>query len=235
MYEWKQVWFKLRISFIRSFLSIPIIRSFLNGYKECANHFWNLQVQAEDRFWNNLPLILRDYCYKKTCIFQVRTHKVPIEEMTDRWETENSGGCQSTISFTIRFCFRGKNPSLKEIRTSNFRSACWPADYTAGTHASYTALLPISLTNRYIVCLCYGNSTTYKPRIETSGLCSSEHSKVCFQPLEIKWAASNLMFEGTWQGMFWVTQNISGYSRKPCRIPRTYPFEVGIIECFTIK
>ena len=26
------------------------------------------------------------------CIFQGRTHKVPIEEMTDRWETGNSDG-----------------------------------------------------------------------------------------------------------------------------------------------
>lgn len=29
---------------------------------------------------------------KKTCIFQVRTYKVPIEEMTDRWETGISDG-----------------------------------------------------------------------------------------------------------------------------------------------
>lgn len=29
---------------------------------------------------------------QKTCIFQASTDKVPIEEMIDRWETENSDG-----------------------------------------------------------------------------------------------------------------------------------------------
>ena len=62
------------------------------GTKKCANRFWNLQVQAANRFRNNLPLILREYWSEKTCIFQVLTHKVPIEEMTDRWETGNSDG-----------------------------------------------------------------------------------------------------------------------------------------------
>jgi hypothetical protein len=50
--------------------------------------------------------------------------------------------------------------------------------------------------------ICHGNPTIYKPRIETLELCSSEHSKVCFQPLKINGAASNLMFAETWQGMF---------------------------------
>ncbi len=54
------------------------------GTKVCANTLRNLQVQAASRFRNNLPLILREYCPEKTCIFQVRTGKVPIEEMTDR-------------------------------------------------------------------------------------------------------------------------------------------------------
>ena len=131
--------------------------------------------------------------------------------------------------------FRRKNPFLKETRSSNSvfatdRSVCRPAGYTAGTHASYTVLLHTSLSNRHITCRCYGNPAIYKLWTETSGLCSSEHCKVCFQPLEMNWAASNLMFAGTWQGMFWVTQNLSGYSRKPCRIPRTSPSEVGRIS-----
>lgn len=62
------------------------------------------------------------------------------------------------------------------------------------------------------------------------GLCSFEHSKVCFQPLQMNWAASNLMFARTWQGMFRVTQNLSGYSRKPRRITRISSSEVGIIS-----
>ena len=110
--------------------------------------------------------------------------------MTDRWETEYSDGWQSIDSFTIRFFFRRKLPSLKETRSSNSVfatdwSACCPAGYAAGTHASYIALLPTNLTNRHITCLCYGNPTIHKPRIETLDLCSSEHSKVCFQPLEM--------------------------------------------------
>ena len=39
--------------------------------------------------------------------------------MTDRWETEYSDGWQSIDSFTIRFFFRRKLPSLKETRSSN--------------------------------------------------------------------------------------------------------------------
>ena len=39
MYEWKQVWLKLRISFIRTFLSIPIIRPFLYGHKGMCEHY----------------------------------------------------------------------------------------------------------------------------------------------------------------------------------------------------
>ena len=62
------------------------------GTKVCANIIWNQQVQAASRFRNNLPLILREYWFEKTCIFQARTEKVPIEEMTDRWETGNSDG-----------------------------------------------------------------------------------------------------------------------------------------------
>ena len=43
------------------------------------------------------------------------------------------------------------------------RSACCPAGYTAGTHASYTAFSPTSLTNRHIACLCYGS-----PQLQTT-------------------------------------------------------------------
>ena len=57
------------------------------------------------------------------------------------------------------------------------------------------------LDNRYIAYLCYG-SPNYKPRVETLDLCSSEHSKVCFQLLQMNRATSNLMFAGRWQGMF---------------------------------
>lgn len=99
-----------------------------------------------------------------------------------------SGGWQSFDNFTIRF-FRRKLPSLKETRSSNSVFAtvllvCRPAGYTAGTYASYVAILPTNLTIRHITCLCYGIPTIHKPRIETLDLCSSEHSKVCFEYLK---------------------------------------------------
>ena len=204
------------------------------GTKLCANRLWNLQVQAANCFLNNLPLILREYCSEKTCIFQVRTDKVPIEEMTDRWEIEYSDGWQSIDSFTIRFFFRRKNPSLKETRSSNSVFATDQLDCRSALYGRHACELYSLITHKldkppyYLPMLC--NSTIHKPRIKTLDLCFSEHSKVCFQPLEINGAASNLMFAGTWQGMFWVTQNFSGYSRKPCRIPRTSPSEVGRIS-----
>ena len=40
------------------------------------------------------------------------------------------------------------------------------------------------LDNRHIAYLCYG-SPNYKPRFETLDLCSSGHSKVCFQPFQM--------------------------------------------------
>ena len=96
------------------------------GTKKCENRFWNLQVQATSRFRNNLPLILREYWSEKTCIFQVRTDKVPIEEMTDRWETGNSDGWQSMYCFAIRFLhLRGRIPPSKKQQTSEIYKACF--------------------------------------------------------------------------------------------------------------
>lgn len=39
--------------------------------------------------------------------------------MTERWETEISGGWQSFVRFAIRFFFERKIPSLKETKVVN--------------------------------------------------------------------------------------------------------------------
>ena len=65
------------------------------------------------------------------------------------------------------FAFERGNPSLKETAIlylpQTGRLACVPAGYKAGTHASYTAFSPTSLTNRHIACLCYGS-----PQLQTT-------------------------------------------------------------------
>ena len=53
--------------------------------------------------------------------------------------------------------------------------ACRPADFTTDRLAGHTALLPTNLANCHITCRFYGNPAVYKPRIETSDLCSSEY------------------------------------------------------------
>ena len=90
--------------------------------------------------------------------------------------------------------------------------------------ASHTALLPTNSANSHIACRCYGYIVICEHWMEiqswcvfTHSLCSTEHSKVCFQPLQMNWAASNLMFAGTWQGMFWVNSKRFG------SLPKTLP------------
>ena len=98
---------------------IPIIRSFLYGHKGMCEHYLKSASSSGDPFSEQSSSYTSRVLTRKTCIFQARTDKVPIEEMTDRWETEYSDGWQSIDSFTIRFFFRRKNPSLKE--TANER------------------------------------------------------------------------------------------------------------------
>lgn len=70
---------------------IPIIRSFLYGYKGMCEHLMKSASSSGKPFSEQSSShTSRVLIRKKTCIFQGRTGKVPIEEMTDRWETENS-------------------------------------------------------------------------------------------------------------------------------------------------
>ena len=106
------------------------------------------------------------------------------------WEKEYIQADGRALIALLSVFFRRKLPSLKETRSSNSVFAtvllvCRPAGYTAGTYASSVAILPTNLTIRHITCLCYGIPTIHKPRSETLDLCSSEHSKVCFQPLKM--------------------------------------------------
>ena len=71
---------------------IPIIRSFLNRYKGMCGHLLKSASSSVKPFSEQSSSHTSRVLIRKTCIFQVRTHKVPIEEMTDRWETENSDG-----------------------------------------------------------------------------------------------------------------------------------------------
>ena len=96
-----------------SMYEIPIIRSSLNGYKEMCEPFLKPASSSGKPFSEQSSFHTSRVLTRKTCIFQARTDKVPIEEMTDRWETENLDGWQSMDCFAIRF-FRKKNPSLKK-------------------------------------------------------------------------------------------------------------------------
>ena len=130
------------------------------------------------------------------------------------------------------FAFERGNPSLKETAILYLPQTGRLADLPAIRQAHMQTIQPSRPQVWHTaILLAYAMvAPNYKPRIRTLDLCSFEHSKVCFQPLQMYWAASNLMFAGTWQGMFWVTQNLSDYSRKPCCIPRTSPSEVGRIS-----
>ena len=159
------------------------------GTKLCANRLWNLQVQAANCFLNNLPLILREYCSEKTCIFQVRTDKVPIEEMTDRWEIEYSDGWQSIDSFTIRFFFRRKNPSLKETRSSNSVFATDQLDCRSALYGRHACELYSLITHKLD-----------KPPYYLPMLWQSHHSQTT------NWSF-RLVFFWTQQGMFSAARN----------------------------
>ena len=54
-------------------------------------------------------------------------------------------------------------------------------DCGVGNGGRIVAQRIVGVVERHIACQCYGNPAVYKPRIETSDLCSSEHSKVCFE------------------------------------------------------
>ena len=58
-------------------------------------------------------------------------------------------------------------------------------------------------------------TTLVQIRLLTDFLCSQKHSKVSF---ELPEGFSVTAEKWQQQGMFWVTQNLSGYSRKPCRL-----------------
>ena len=171
------------------------------GTKVCANIFRNLQVQASSRFRNNLPLILREYWSERTCIFQVLTHKVPIEEMTDRWETENPDGWQSMDYYAIRILhLRGRITLSKKQKL-----AIW-----------YFSQIDLHVDLQ--TCRLYGRHTyelysLIAHKLDKPPYCLS----MLWQSHQLQTTNWNirLVFFWTQQGMFWVTQNLSGYSRKP--------------------
>lgn len=99
--------------------------------------------------------------------------------MTDRWKQKIQTDGRAWIAQLSVFAYERENPSLKETKL-----AIWYFSQT-DLHAGHTALLPTNLANCHITCRFYGNPTVYKPRIETSDLCSSEHSKLCFQLLQM--------------------------------------------------
>lgn len=71
---------------------IPIIRSFLYGYKGMCEHLVKSASSSGKPFSEQSSSHTSSVLIRKTCIFQGRTGKVPIEEMTNRWETGNSDG-----------------------------------------------------------------------------------------------------------------------------------------------
>ena len=142
-------------TFIHMYLLVNFHHAFIPLWLQryVANIIWNLQVQAENRFRNNVPLILREYWSEKNCIFQIRTYKVPIEEMTDRWETENSDGWQSMDCSAIRFCiWEGESlPQRNKISNMVFltnRPACWPYSLIAHKLGKLPYYLPILWQSR---------------------------------------------------------------------------------------
>ena len=72
---------------------IPIIRSSLNGVQKYVQTVFEVcKFKRQAVFGTIFLSYFESINPKKTCIFQGRTGKVPIEEMTDRWETEYSDG-----------------------------------------------------------------------------------------------------------------------------------------------
>lgn len=113
----------------------------------------------------------------------------------------------------LSFASERKNPSLKETKRVIWiyeRPVSLQTCRLYGRHTCKQYSLLAHKLDKSPYCLpmlwqSHHSQTThsnYKPRIQTLGLCSSEPSKVCFQPLQMNSAASNLMLAGTWQGMF---------------------------------
>lgn len=98
---------------------IPIIRSFLNVYKSMCEYYLKSASSSGKAFSEQSSSHTSRVLFrKKTCIFQVRTHKVLIEEMTDRWETGNSDGLRSMIAPLSVLHLRGRIPPSKKQQTS---------------------------------------------------------------------------------------------------------------------
>ena len=116
-------------------------------------------------------------------------------------------GLQASVCMSARLCIH-ENPH---------------ADRLAGIHTDITTLLlshpsipflllgSLGIGNR---CFESRNNNTFQIRLLTDFLCSQKHSKVSFELLE---GFSVTAEKWQQQGMFRVTRNLPGYSRKPCR------------------
>ena len=127
----------------------------------------------------------------------------------DGWQVGVRAGLQASVCMSARVCIH-ENPH---------------ADRLAGIHADITTLLcPLipSFPFFFWAAWASGNDalkseiTAQIPiRLLTDFLCSQKHSKVSFELLE---GFSVTAEKWQQQGMFRVTRNLSGYSRKPCRL-----------------
>ena len=140
------------------------------------------------------------------------------------------------------FAFERENPSLKETANErDIQSLLWyfiaSAVFLCGNAKKQkSAIWYFSQTDLHAdlqTCGLYG-----RPACEPYSLIAHKLGKLPYC-LPMLWQSRRLqttnwnlrlVFFRTQQGMFWVTQHVSGYSRKPRLIPRTSPSEVGIIK-----
>ncbi len=102
------------------------MRSFLYGYKDMLRTLSEICKFKRQAVFGTIFLSYFESIDPKKLASFKSAHKVPIEEMTDRWETGNSDGWQSMDCSAIRFLhLRGRIPPSKKQQTSEIYKACF--------------------------------------------------------------------------------------------------------------